>query len=113
MKRRFICFCVILVLGFMTGCAYLQKKDEPPPLPPVETKVKPPFKLKAEHFKEFPWSELGEPRKDEPEPNAETYTVKDGDTLEGIAEEKMGTRSLAGRLAEYNAISGTTGAPGD
>lgn len=105
MKRCLIYVCLILVLGFMTGCAYLQKPEPPPPLPPVETKVKPPFKLKGEHFKEFPWSELGEPRKDEPEPNAETYSVREGDTLDGLAEDKMGNRTLAGRLADYNGLS--------
>lgn len=114
MNRRLIAVCVILFFCLTTGCAYLQKKDEPPPLPPVETKVKPPFKLKGEHFKEFPWSELGEARKDETEPNTQIYTVREGDSLDSIAEERMGNRALASRLAEYNSLSPNASvAPGD
>jgi hypothetical protein len=107
MKRCLISFSVILVLGFITGCAYLQKPEPPPPLPPIETKVKPPLKLRAEYFKEFPWTELSPPRKDEPEPNSETYTFQKGDTLAGVAEDRMGNKALADKLAAYNDISST------
>lgn len=114
MKRCLISFAVILVLGFITGCAYLQKPEPPPPLPPIETKVKPPLKTKAEYFKDFPWSELSPPRKDEPEPNSDTYTFKEGDTLASVAEDRMGNRAMADKLAAYNDISSTAPVtPGD
>ncbi|AFM27410.1 LysM peptidoglycan-binding domain-containing protein [Desulfomonile tiedjei] len=112
MKRSFIACCLILTLGLITSCAYLQKPDVPPPLPPVETKIKPPFKVKAEHFAKFPWNELSPVRKDEPELNTEVYTVKEGDTLESIAEAKMGDKALAGPLGEYNEIRGAV-VPGE
>lgn len=112
MKRSFIACCLILALGLITSCAYLQKPDVPPPLPPVETKIKPPFKVKAEHFAKFPWNELSPVRKDEPEPNTEVYTVKEGETLESIAEAKMGDKALAGPLGEYNEIRGAA-VPGE
>jgi hypothetical protein len=109
MKRCLISFSVILVLGFITGCAYLQKPEPPPPLPPIETKVKPPLKLKADHFKEYPWSDVGTARKDEPDPNSDTYTFKEGDTLASVAEDRMGNKAMADRLAAYNDISSTAG----
>lgn len=115
MKRCLISFSVILVLGFTTGCAYLQKPEPPPPLPPIETKVKPPLKLRAEYFKEFPWSELSPPiSKDEPGPNADTYSFTGKDTLASVAEDRMGNKALADKLAAYNEISSTAPVtPGD
>jgi hypothetical protein len=113
MKRCLILIYVVLVLGSITGCAYLKPKEpEPPPLPQIETQVKPPYVLRAEDFKEFPWLELGEARKDEPGPNAKTYEVKPNDTLDSIAESQMGDRALAKGLSDYNKLTSDV-TPGD
>lgn len=85
----------------MTGCAFLPKKDEPPPLPPIE-ETKPPLKMKGEHFKEFPWSELAKPKKDGNDPDTRTYTVREGDTFQSIAENEMGDPAMGAKLAAYN-----------
>jgi hypothetical protein len=103
--NRFLSFLVIvLVFALFTGCAYFQKKDEPPPLPPIE-EVKPPLTMKSEYFKTFPWSELQSPKKDGNDPETTTVTVKEGETLDGIAESMMGNPSLAGGLATFNKLS--------
>ncbi len=104
MKRHFI--LVFIILGLITGCAYFQKKDEPPPLPPIE-EVPPPLTMKAEYFKAFPWAALPKPKKDGNDPNTTTYTFKEGDTLESVAQEMMGDANLASGLASYNDISPT------
>lgn len=108
MKRPLI-LTLILTLGLSAGCSYLtfQKKDVPPPLPPIE-ETKPPLKLTTEYFKAFPWPELPKPRKDGNDPDTFTYTVKEGDTLESIAESMMGAPSLAVGLAEFNELASPT-----
>jgi hypothetical protein len=103
MKRSLVPF-LVLILGLMTGCNYFQKKDEPPPLPPIE-ETKPPLKMKGEFFKAFPWSDLAKPRKDGNDPDTSLYTIKEGDTLDSVAEKEMGSPGLATALAEFNEIS--------
>jgi hypothetical protein len=107
MKRRVIPSFIILILGLAAGCTYFQKKDEPPPLPPIE-ETKPPLKMKGDYFKSFPWSALPKPRKDGNDPDSTVYTFKEGDTLESVAEKEMGARGLATPLAEYNELSSPT-----
>jgi len=104
MKRRLILFLIILILGLIAGCAYLQKKDEPPPLPPIE-ETKPPLTMKSKYFEAFPWDDLAKARKNENEPDTFTYTSKEGDTLESIAGNVMGNPGLAKGLAAYNDLS--------
>jgi hypothetical protein len=88
----------------MAGCAYFQKKDEPPPLPPIE-ETKPPLTLKGDYFKAFPWNELAKPVKDGNDPDTFVYIAKEGDSLESIAEKNMGDPALASGLAAYNGLS--------
>lgn len=109
MKRPLCFVATILTLGLITGCAYFQKKDEPPPLPPIE-ETKPPLSLKSSHFKSFPWEGLAKPRKDGNDPDTISYTMKDGDTLEIVAENMMGDPGLAGGLATFNELSFSAGA---
>jgi len=96
----------ILIPGLIAGCAYLPKEDKPPPLPPIE-ETKPPLTMKSDYFKpgSYPWSALSKPRKDGNDPDTITYTVKEGDTLDKIAENMMGDSSLAAGLASYNDLS--------
>jgi hypothetical protein len=101
MKRPFIAFLIILILGLISGCAYLQKKDEPPPLPPIE-ETKPPLTMKSKYFEAFPWDDLAKPRKDGNDPDTFTYTAKGEDTIDSIAENWMGNAGLAKGLATYN-----------
>ncbi len=101
MKQSFILFFIVIYFGTITGCAYFQKKDEPPPLPPIE-ETKPPLKLKPDHFKEFPWADLAKPTKDGNDPNTKLYTWRDGDTFESVAESEMGNPALGTKLALYN-----------
>jgi hypothetical protein len=108
MKRPLISLFVIL--GLITGCAYFQKKDEPPPLPPIE-ETKPPLEMKAEYFKAFPWSALAKPRKDGNDPDTTTYTFKEGDTFDSVAEKIMGDPRLGSELANYNEISPSSKVP--
>ena len=108
MKRSLVLFLIILVPGLIAGCAYLQKEEPPPPLPPIE-EPKPPFTMKSDYFKAFPWSALPKPHKDGNDPNATLYTVKEGDTLDKISENLMGN-SGAGfvrDLAKYNDVPAT------
>ncbi|HMK36462.1 MAG TPA: hypothetical protein VK463_15420 [Desulfomonilaceae bacterium] len=107
MKRPLVSFFVILVVGLVSGCAYFQKKDEPPPLPVIE-ETKPPLKLKGEYFKEFPWSDLAKPRKDGNDPDTRTYTAREGDTFQSIAENEMGDPALGAKLASFNDASDMT-----
>ncbi len=58
--------------------------------------------MKGDYFKTYPWSALSKPRKDANEPDTTMYTVKEGDTLDKIAENSMGNRGLAPDLAKYN-----------
>jgi LysM repeat protein len=104
MKRRVIPSFIILILGLTAGCTYFTKKDEPPPLPPIE-ETKPPLKTKAEYFKSFPWSALAKPKKDGNDPDTSLYTFKEGDTLESVAEKEMGARGMAAQLAEFNDLT--------
>lgn len=111
MKRPLI--SLFIVLWLVTGCAYFQKKDEPPPLPDI-VETKPPLTLKGEYFKAFPWTALDKPRKDGNDPDTTTYTVnKDGETLASIAEKTMGDPGLAPELATYNGISSSKVSVGD
>jgi len=113
MKRPLIVFLIVLILGLITGCAYLQKKDEPPPLPPIE-ETKPPLTMKSKYFEAFPWDDLAKPRKDGNDPDTFTYTVKEGDTIESVAENMMGNAGLAKGLATYNDLPpGQKPSPGD
>lgn len=110
MKGPRVILLSVLILGLTTGCAYFQKKDEPPPLPPIE-ETKPPLTLKGAYFKSFPWSELPKPLKDGNDPDTFTFTAKEGDTVESIAEKNMGNPALASGLATYNALSSPTSVP--
>ena len=108
MKRPLI--SLFIILGLTAGCAYFQKKDEPPPLPPIE-ETKPPLTMKGEYFKAFPWSALAKPRKDGNDPDTTTYTFKEGDTLDSVAEKTMGDPGLASGLASSNEISSSSKVP--
>lgn len=113
MKRPLIMFLIVLILGLITGCAYLQKPDVPPPLPPIE-ETKPPLTMKSKYFEAFPWDDLAKPRKDGNDPDTFTYTVKEGDTIQTVAENMMGNAGLADRLAAYNDLPpGQKLSPGD
>lgn len=107
MRRRLVLFLIILIPGLIAGCAYLQKEDIPPPLPPIE-EPKPPLSMKSDYYKSYPWSSLSKPRKDTSEPDTTTYSVKEGDTLEKITENVMGNASLAPDLAKYNDLLPTS-----
>ncbi|MCX5860801.1 MAG: LysM peptidoglycan-binding domain-containing protein [Desulfomonile sp.] len=109
MKQPVTLFAIVLVFCLMTGCAYFQKKDEPPPLPPIE-ETKPPLSIKSDHFKAYPWAALAKPRKDGNDPDTITYTVKEGDTLEIVAENMMGDPGLSVGLASFNELSSPSGA---
>lgn len=102
--RHLVTFTLILAVALTTGCAYFQKPEPPPPLPPIE-EPKPPLKMKSEYFSSFPWEELSKPQKTGNEPDTWTYTLKEGDTLDSVAEKQMGDSSLADRLASYNDLS--------
>jgi LysM repeat protein len=104
MNHRVFLFLLIVITALMTGCAYFQKKDEPPPLPPIE-ETKPPLTMKSDYFKSYPWGQLPKPRKDGNDPDTTTYTVKEGETLESVAENLMGDPSLAAGLASFNDLS--------
>lgn len=104
MKRSFLFLLGLFILAGLPGCAYFQKKDEPPPLPPIE-EVKPPLSLKGDHFNSFPWTALQSPKKDGNDPDTITVTVKDGDTLESITESMMGSAGMAPGLAAFNKLS--------
>jgi hypothetical protein len=113
MKPCLIVLTVVFTLGLITGCAYFQKKDEPPPLPPIE-ETKPPLKLKAQYFNSFPWDELPAPQKDGNDPDTWTYTFKEGDSMESVAEKQMGSSAMADRLASYNELASPSSvSPGD
>lgn len=101
MKRSFIFFCMYLLIGLVTSCGYLPKKDEPPPLPPIE-EPKPPLKMKTDYFRAFPWDELPKPNKDGNDPNTKLHTWREGDTFESVAETEMGDVALGPKLAAYN-----------
>ncbi len=104
MSRSLSLLSILAVCALFSGCSYLQKKDEPPPLPPIE-EVKPPLTMKSEYFKSFPWSELQTAKRDGNDPDTMTVTVKDGETLDTIAESMMGNPALAGGLATFNKLS--------
>ncbi len=105
MKRSLILFLIFLVPGLISGCGYFQKKDEPPPLPPIEEK-KPPLTMKSEYFKAFPWKDISpKASKDGNEPDTTVYNVKEGDTLDKIAETQMGNPRMDQDLATYNDLS--------
>ena len=108
MKRPLI--SLFIILGLISGCAYFQKKDEPPPLPPIE-ETKPPLSMKGAYFKAYPWDALAKPRKDGNDPDTTTYTFKEGDTLDSVAEKTMGDTGLASGLASYNEISPSSKVP--
>jgi len=113
MKRPLAIGVIFLLVGMAAGCSYLQKKDEPPPLPPIE-ETKPPLTMKSEYFKSYPWLELTKPKKDGNDPDTITYTAKDGDTLVTVAEKIMGDPGLAKGLADFNQLpSDSSLAPGD
>lgn len=102
MTRCLVTFTLILAVGLTTGCSYLQKKDEPPPLPPIE-EPKPPLKMKSEYFNSYPWDELSKPLKPG-DPDTWTYTLKEGDTLESVVEKQMGDPAMSDRLAAQNEL---------
>ncbi len=104
MKHLSVACLVALAVGLVSGCAYFKPQDIPPPLPPIE-EIKPPLTLKKDHFKAFPWNELAKPKKDGNDQDTFTYTVKEGDTLESIAEKNMGSGSMATDLASYNELT--------
>ncbi len=104
MKQRLFIMPLLVIIATVSSCAYFQKKDEPPPLPPIE-ETKPPLTMKGEYFKAYPWSELPKPRKDGNDPDTITYTVKEGDTLDSIAESFMGDAALGSELATFNDLS--------
>lgn len=106
MTRPLAFLCVFFIMGLFAGCAVFPKKDEPPPLPPIE-ETKPPIKLKADYFKEFPWPDLPKPSKDGNDPDTRTYTVKEGDTFDSIAEKEMGDPAMGQKLAAFNDLSDT------
>ncbi len=111
MKRPLVLWCMVLVVGLITGCAYLPKKDEPPPLPPIE-ETKPRLeKMRGEYFRDFPWPDLPKPRKDGNDPDTRTYTVKDDDTFQSIAENWMGDPAMGAKLAAYNELPDTSKPP--
>jgi hypothetical protein len=112
MMRRLVLFTLILAVALTTGCSYFQKPEPPPPLPPIE-EPKPPLKMKSEYFNSFPWEDLSKPQETGNEPDTWTYTFKEGDTLESVAEKQMGDGSMADRLASYNDLtSPSTVTPG-
>jgi len=102
MKRSLILILIILIPGLIAGCGYFQKKDEPPPLPPIE-EPKPPLTMKSDYFKAYPWKDIA--KKDSNDPDTTAYSVKEGDTLEKIAESWMGNSSMDRDLASYNGLS--------
>jgi hypothetical protein len=104
MKRSLILILIILIPGLIAGCGYFQKKDEPPPLPDIE-ETKPPLTMKSDYFKAYPWKDLSKPRKDGNDPDSTAYPVKEGDTLDKIAESWMGNAGMAQHLADYNGLS--------
>jgi len=104
MKRVRVGIISFLILGLFGGCAFFPKPDVPPPLPPIE-ETKPPLTLKGDYFKTFPWDELPKPMKDGNDPDTYMYTVKEGDTLDSIAEKQMGDPALAAGLATYNQLA--------
>ena len=104
MKRTYVILFIVFVLGLMAGCSYFQKKDEPPPLPPIE-ETKPPLSMKGDYFKSFPWDELPKPLKDGNDQDTMVYTVKEGENLEEVAEKTMGDRAVASGLASFNDLS--------
>ncbi len=112
MKRPFIALSIVLVLCFLAGCGYFQKKDEPPPLPPIE-ETKPPLTMKGDYFKSYPWEGLTKPRKDGNDPDTTLYEIKKDDTLEKVAETQMGNPNLARGLADYNELTSPRVEPGD
>lgn len=113
MKRPLIICSVILTLGLITGCSYFQPKDVPPPLPPIE-EPKPPLTMKKDYFNSFPWEALPKAQKDGNDPDTWIYALKEGDTLEGVAEKQMGDSAMAERLASYNELpSPSSVVPGD
>lgn len=107
MKRPLIQRASILFILFVAltaSCTYFRKPDIPPPLPAI-VETKRPLTLKAEYFRSFPWDELSKPRKDGNDPDTFTYTFKEGDKLETVAQKMMGDSSLAVGLASYNELS--------
>lgn len=113
MNHRVYLFPLIVIVAIITGCSYFQKKDEPPPLPPIE-ETKPPLTMKSDFFKSYPWEQLPKPRKDGNDPDTTTYTMKEGDTVESVAENLMGDPALAAGLASFNDLSSpSTGKPGE
>jgi hypothetical protein len=104
MKPKTTILLGALIIGLFAGCTYFQPKDEPPPLPPIE-ETKPPLKMQGSYFKSFPWDALPKPLKDGNDPDTFMYTVKEGETLETVAEKNMGNPDLAAGLARYNGLS--------
>lgn len=110
MKRPLAYVLIVLILGLTTGCTYFfAKKDVPPPLPPV-IETKPPLKMSSKYFDEFPWKELSPAKKDGNDPDTATITLKEGQTLESVAEEMMGNPAMARDLAIYNSLPDTSAA---
>lgn len=112
MKSSVASIVAAVIVGLACGCSYFNKPEPPPPLPPIEEPSKPPLEqLKGEYFDSFPWKELPKPLKDGTDPQVWTYTFKEGDTLETVAEKQMGDPALAAGLAEFNDISATLEVP--
>lgn len=110
MKRPLGYILITLILGLTIGCTtFFAKKDVPPPLPPV-IETKPPLKVTTKCFDEFPWKELSPAKKDGNDPDTTTVTLKEGQTLESVAEEMMGNPAMAEELASFNSLPGASSA---
>jgi hypothetical protein len=101
---------VLLTWSLFSGCALVPKPDDPPPLPKVEEpKPTPPLTLKGDHFKAFPWDELPKMRKEGTDPDTTVYVCRSDESLDKVAEEQMGDRTLAGGLARFNELADPKG----
>lgn len=114
MKRPLGYILIVLILGLPTGCTYFfPKKPVPPPLPPI-IETKPRLTVTVNHFDPFPWKELSPPTKEGNDPDSVTVTLKEGQTLESVAAERMGNPAMAEKLADFNSLADASSAkPGD
>jgi hypothetical protein len=67
--------------------------------------------MKGSFFNAFPWNDLPKPLKDGNDPDTFVYSVKEGDTLETIAEKTMGDPAMAADLASYNGLASPRDVP--
>jgi hypothetical protein len=112
MKRPLVLFFLVLVVGLTTGCAYFQTREpEPPPLPSIEETKPPLTKMKGDYFKEYPWPDLPKPKKDGNDIDTRTYTSKEGDTFQSLAENEMGDAKMGPKLGDFNDMSDSSKPP--